>query len=45
MPRLKVLSGKSIIRILSNFGFVKVRTVGSHVRMKSDKISITIPLH
>jgi predicted RNA binding protein YcfA (HicA-like mRNA interferase family) len=45
MPKLKVFSGKSIIKILSSFGFVTVRIVGSHVRMKLNKISITIPLH
>ena len=34
MPRLPVLSGREIIKILSKKGFIIVGRKGSHVRMK-----------
>ncbi len=50
MPRLKVLSGKDVVKILSGFGFITVSQRGSHVKLRrilSDgtKQSLTIPLH
>ena len=45
MPKLKVLSGKSIIKMLQRFGFVIVHTNGSHVRMKLEDHGVTVPLH
>ncbi len=50
MPKLKVLSGQDVIKILSSFGFVIALQKGSHVklsRIKSDKTkqTLTIPNH
>jgi predicted RNA binding protein YcfA (HicA-like mRNA interferase family) len=49
MPRLKVLSGEDIIKILESFNFVVVAQKGSHVKLcrKVDRISqtLTIPNH
>ena len=45
MPKLKVLSGKDIIKMFSAFGFVYHTTKGSHVHMKYKDILATIPLH
>ncbi|MEM1557476.1 MAG: type II toxin-antitoxin system HicA family toxin [Thermoproteota archaeon] len=50
MPRLKVLSGKDVVKILSRFGFVTVSQKGSHIKLRrilSDgtKQTLTIPLH
>ena len=46
MPKLPVLSGKDVCRILSNNGFVEVRRRGSHVvmQMKTGTSTITIPV-
>jgi len=38
MPRLKVLSGKDVVKILSRFGFMPVSQKESHV-----KLSRTLP--
>jgi len=50
MPRLPVLSGEELIKILSKIGFVHIRTSGSHAILnKQDsikgKITIPVPLH
>ncbi|NHV98117.1 MAG: type II toxin-antitoxin system HicA family toxin [Thaumarchaeota archaeon] len=50
MSRLKVLSGKDVVKILSRFGFIPVSQKGSHVKLRrtlpSGTIqSLTIPLH
>lgn len=50
MPKLPVLSGKEMIKILSKIGFVHIRTSGSHAILnKQDeikgKITIPVPLH
>ena len=45
MPKLKILSGKRLIALFSNFGFVHINTKGSHVHMKYKNIHATIPLH
>ena len=45
MPKLPVLSGREIIKILSAKGFIIVGRKGSHVRMKKttvDHVYITI---
>jgi predicted RNA binding protein YcfA (HicA-like mRNA interferase family) len=34
MPRLRVLSGKEVCKILSEHGFVEVRRKGSHIIMQ-----------
>ena len=47
--KLKVLSGKDVLKIIEQYGFVKTRSVGSHVRMtykmSVTSFHITIPLH
>ncbi|MEM2959110.1 MAG: type II toxin-antitoxin system HicA family toxin [Candidatus Jordarchaeaceae archaeon] len=50
MPKLKVLGGKDVVKILSLFGFEIVSQRGSHVKLRrvlSDgtKQTLTIPLH
>ena len=50
MPKLKTLSGRDVVKILSKFGFEIVSQRGSHVklgRILSDgtRQSLTIPLH
>lgn len=49
MPRLKILSGEDVIKILESFKFEKVAQKGSHVKLrrKINKINqtITIPNH
>ena len=36
MPKLKVLSGKEVVKIFSEFGFEVVSQRGGHVRNKTD---------
>ena len=46
MPRLKSLTGKQIIEILSHHGFLIVRQHASHVRLKHpDGRATTVPIH
>ncbi|MBS3092491.1 type II toxin-antitoxin system HicA family toxin [Candidatus Pacearchaeota archaeon] len=49
MPKLPVLSGKDMVKILSKIGFVHVRTRGSHAIMNKQtqekKITVPVPLH
>ncbi|MFA5937174.1 MAG: type II toxin-antitoxin system HicA family toxin [Candidatus Paceibacterota bacterium] len=49
MSKLKVLSGKDLIDIFSNFGFHIVDQTGSHIKMRchknGNKQTLTIPLH
>lgn len=49
MPKLRVLAGKDVVRILQTFGFDVERQRGSHVKLRrmSDgaKQTLTIPLH
>lgn len=49
MPKLPVLSGKKLIKILSKLGFKHIRTRGSHAILnKKDekgKITVPVPLH
>jgi len=50
MPKLPILSGKKLIKILSKLGFKHIRTKGSHVILnKQDKekgkITVPVPLH
>jgi len=48
-PKLPVLSGQDLIRILGKFGYEVVRQKGSHVRLRhssdSTRKPVTIPLH
>jgi predicted RNA binding protein YcfA (HicA-like mRNA interferase family) len=49
MPKLKVLSGKDILKILESFDFEVISTKGSHVKLrrvlKGIKQTLTIPNH
>ena len=49
MPKLPVLSGKEVIKILSKIGFVHIRTKGSHAILNKQtpkgKVTIPVPLH
>ena len=49
MPKLPVLSGREIIKILLKLGFAEVRQKGSHVILKkqlpSGEIGCVVPLH
>lgn len=49
MPKLPVLSGKEIIKVLTRFGFTELRQKGSHVILKkyfeNKEIGCVVPLH
>lgn len=50
MPKLPVLSGDEVVKILERKGYVQVRTKGSHVRLYppsflKDAKKVTVPLH
>jgi len=48
-PRLPVVSGKQLIRVLERFGYEVVRQKGSHVRLRHardpQRVAVTVPLH
>ncbi|MDQ3245593.1 MAG: type II toxin-antitoxin system HicA family toxin [Pseudomonadota bacterium] len=44
MPRLPVLSGQEVIKILERLGFGQVRQRGSHV-LRRDSAGCVVPLH
>ena len=49
MPKLPVISGKDLIKVLETRGYMTVRQKGSHVRLRHDDSKtykpLTIPLH
>ena len=49
MPRLRVLSGREVCRILTTHGFIEARRKGSHVIMQkveqASTISVPVPDH
>ena len=50
MPKLPLLSGEELIKVLSKIGFIHMRTTGSHAILnKQDpikgKITVPVPLH
>ena len=50
MPKLRVLSGRQVLKILDDFGFQKVAQRGSHVKVRrvlqgNLTQSLTIPDH
>lgn len=50
MPKLKVLSGKDVVKILKSFGFAVVARKGSHIKLiritgTNFRQTLTIPLH
>jgi predicted RNA binding protein YcfA (HicA-like mRNA interferase family) len=49
-PKLKKLSGKQVVAILGDFGFVVHSQKGSHAKLRritsaGDKQTLTIPIH
>ena len=46
MPRLRVLSGREVCKILADEGFQEVRRKGSHIIMqkKEEDTTITVPV-
>ena len=46
MPRLRVLSGREVCKIMSRHGFEQVRQKGSHIIMqkKEGDTTITVPV-
>ena len=49
MPKLPVISGLDMIKVLSKMGYIHKRTSGSHAILQkespSGKITIPVPLH
>ena len=45
MPKLPVLSGREIVRILEQLGFSEARQRGSHVVMRRGTQGCVVPLH
>ncbi|MEA1083606.1 type II toxin-antitoxin system HicA family toxin [Sphingomonas sp. CD22] len=45
MPKLPILSGAEIIRMLERLGFEQVRQRGSHVVLRRGEVGCVIPLH
>lgn len=46
MPKLRVLSGREVCKIMSKHGFAEVRQKGSHIIMqkKEEDTTITVPV-
>ena len=48
-PKLPVVSGEDLIRVLRRFGYEVVRQKGSHVRLPNESapegLPVTVPLH
>jgi predicted RNA binding protein YcfA (HicA-like mRNA interferase family) len=46
VPKLRVLSGKEVCKIMSKHGFIEVRRKGSHIIMqkKEGNTTITVPV-
>ncbi|MFZ5821686.1 MAG: type II toxin-antitoxin system HicA family toxin [Chloroflexota bacterium] len=46
MPKLRVLSGKEVCKIMSQYGFKQVRQKGSHMIMqkKEGNTTLTVPV-
>ncbi len=45
MPKLPVLSGTDVIKMLEQLGFEHVRQRGSHVVMRRGSVGTVVPLH
>jgi predicted RNA binding protein YcfA (HicA-like mRNA interferase family) len=48
-PKLPVISGEELIRVLRKFGYEIARQKGSHVRLRNvpdpRRLPVTVPLH
>lgn len=45
MPKLPVLSGADVVKVLERLGFEQVRQRGSHVVMRRGSVGTVVPLH
>ncbi|OWP55340.1 MAG: hypothetical protein B2I17_10110 [Thermoplasmatales archaeon B_DKE] len=45
MPKLPVVSGKEVVKVLSKLGFRLTQQSGSHMKMRRDGQHITVPNH
>jgi predicted RNA binding protein YcfA (HicA-like mRNA interferase family) len=46
MSRVPRVSGAELVKILERHGYIQIRTVGSHVRLRNPNRSpTTVPLH
>jgi predicted RNA binding protein YcfA (HicA-like mRNA interferase family) len=45
MPKLPVLSGREVIRMLEALGFAQIRQRGSHVILQRGAVGVVVPLH
>jgi predicted RNA binding protein YcfA (HicA-like mRNA interferase family) len=45
MPKLPVLSGTDVIKMLEQLGFEQIRQRGSHVVMRRGSVGTVVPLH
>lgn len=45
MPKLPILSGDELIKLLLSSGFRKVRQKGSHVSLEKGEFKTVVPLH
>ena len=45
MPRLPVVSGAEVIRVLERLGFIIVRQRGSHIVMRRGGVGCVVPNH
>ena len=45
MPKLPVLSGADVVKMLERLGFEQVRQRGSHVVMRKGSVGAVVPLH
>lgn len=45
MPKLPVLSGAEVVRMLERLGFEQIRQRGSHVSMRRGGVGTVVPLH
>lgn len=45
MPKLPVLSGAEVVKMLERLGFEQIRQRGSHVVMRRGNVGTVVPLH
>jgi predicted RNA binding protein YcfA (HicA-like mRNA interferase family) len=47
MPKLPIINGPELVKILDKAGFVVVRQKGSHLRMRRERDGkvVTVPMH
>lgn len=45
MPKLPVLSGHDVVKVLESLGFERMRQRGSHVILQRNGVGVVVPLH